>query len=388
MRPALLLLTPPRVLALVFAILCAGAALAPQATAQETNIHLAYVDEQCYYDYVEHWDWVLYYDDETEWWEYELIWVEPILLWCDYNYLYLVEVTSTVEGCTYHTTVDLASGGQLYFTGSGNDGTIQHWFWQSGDDGYPTGAWTVEECPFSISSLTVDATVPSETKVNYSIGFPTNLNSLEFLVDGIASEVRNDVEPGPITFYFDQNQLPNPPGGGTTETAIVLRATFREETWEASRIVARREGCGSPDASELVSAYFLGEGGGLRLIEHKIINEFWDRVVYDGATYFGRTIFTEYSCATLRDPEDEYTWGEQHRYSTHSESTPYVNMIPLSGSHILDPNYNYREVLDSRWIEPGDATAEADVMSLFINIDGQWVAGAPISNSTVDTPLQ
>jgi len=222
--------------------------------------------------------------------------------------------------------------------------------------------------------VSVDANDPNNTKVNYR----TNpIDGVIPLVDFNApgtTDSKSNVS-GDFYFTYDQNDV----------------------DWGVNTIHLEC-GCGSyavdcnvtktnkmPDDTEVLSVYFLVEGVGLRLYNHKL-RESYNSYVYS-IPYSGKTIHTGASTVLIdfgADYNNICGWTEDHKYSWTGGGTSWVTMVV--GSGWLPPNTASRVCNTVMWCVPTGLTGIGKCTGLLWDYGGGSTPGV-ITNAEVDRTM-
>ena len=228
--------------------------------------------------------------------------------------------------------------------------------------------------------MSVDASDPNSTKVNYRV-LPegVSIGPVTFSAPG-TTQTRNSVS-GEFSFTFDQDDLKY------GKNTISL-----EYSSQKVEITATKQRKHTPQAAEIVGAFFAVENVGWRLYTHKLY-EIYDKVVYS-ISFSGKTIFVGESQASLFVDGDyytentgngisDYTWGESHRYVSGNNTTDWKGMR-ISPPGIENPNTLYKDSADTIWFPPQSLSGEAKITSLLYINGGHLYPAQPLLNRVVD----
>ena len=246
------------------------------------------------------------------------------------------------------------------------------------------------EAALIVDVVSVDASDPQNTKVNYRISPPNATIDIATFVVGQSSPQTQSNLSGDFFLTFNQNSLTEPIGTPKTETIISLVVTVGGNSFDPIEIIATRENNGAGTASELVNPFFPIEGvGASRFYLHESISEFYQEISYT-VPYSGKTIWTTYSSSSLDPgPDPIVTWGEEHQYTSPDGNTLWIGMTPPEGPILLPtPTTQYREVNDEHWFTPISLTGLCKVSSLIWDTGSGVVVAFPIINASVDTTLK
>jgi len=224
-----------------------------------------------------------------------------------------------------------------------------------------------------VNAFSVDASNPTSTKVNY-YGNPSYavIPSVNFTAPGTTQQASNVSG----SFYFTYNQA----DAGWGANPINLQ--YFSSGSEVFNVTKSEK---NPDAMEVLSAYFLAEGVGLRVYNHKL-REGYDPHVYS-CTYSGKTIYTMSSHTLMyfnQDYDDIAGWTERHKYSWNGGSSNWVSMSVSSG---WLPAYTAgRNCNTNIWCIPTSLKGISDCTGLMWDTGNGYVMGV-ITNSEVDVSM-
>ena len=172
-----------------------------------------------------------------------------------------------------------------------------------------------------VEVLNVDASSPSATKVNYKVT-GGQLPSVTFTAPK-KRETRTNISEGDFYFTFDQNNL----SWHHTNTISLDTDSCGKLDVTATRTDKR-----TPDAQELLIAYFLIPGVGYRQYNHWLAEEYHS--VSYSVPFSGKTIWLGKSFSKLNihmDWQHISNWIEKHKYTYASGSTTEKSMVRYGG---------------------------------------------------------
>jgi len=250
------------------------------------------------------------------------------------------------------------------------------------DHRFPKSFTVIER--FDVEILNVDASDPNNTKVNCRV-VPESvvLDSATFTAPG-KTETKEHLS-GHFAFSYDQSDLDWDRPENLSPETIRLVAAVGEES-KAAECTVNRIRRATPQAREIVSAYFLAEGVGLRMYTHKLI-EIYDEITYS-VPCSGRTRWVGTSMAALfldNDYENigDLDWSESHRYTYTAGGTDTTGMV-ADPDGIGNPNTRYKKSTAAEFLPPNNLAGIATVTSLIYNYPGGVTPATPIVNSSID----
>jgi len=238
-----------------------------------------------------------------------------------------------------------------------------------------------------LTATSVDASTPASTKVNYNLEpAGVTLPSATFTAPG-KSEGKTKLSG---TFYctYDQGDVnwsyeSNVKWYDITLTGTLPGGASITETIQVSRIWKT-----TPPATEVVSAYFLVEGVGLRTYVHSLW-ELHHQADYS-ITSSGKKAWVGESTALLHLGQDyeeisDLGWTETHKYTYAGGGTEFASMSTWSG--MLPENTRCKEAKADMWLTPTDLTGIARVQGLIYNYGGGVAPASYINNREVDRSI-
>lgn len=246
------------------------------------------------------------------------------------------------------------------------------------DDGqnYPGGTDNHDPVKFTVIDVDVvsaDASDPYSTKINYQINpFDAIVPSVSFTAPG-TSDSKSNVS-GSFYFTYDQSDA-----GWNSNT---IRLEYCNSGIVDCTVTKTEE---KPDDMEVLSAYFLAGGVGLRLYNH-YLRETCDPHVYS-CSYSGKTIYTMSSTVIMyfaQDLENIAGWGENHNYSWAGGGTGSTSMS--WGEGLLPPGAASKHCNTKIWCIPNSLKGIADCTGLLYDY-GDGTAVGVITNSEVDVSM-
>jgi fibronectin type 3 domain-containing protein/predicted SAM-dependent methyltransferase/subtilisin-like proprotein convertase family protein len=238
----------------------------------------------------------------------------------------------------------------------------------------------------SIEIISVDASDPYNTKVNYRTE-PSNviIDSATFTAPG-KTETRNNLS-GDFYFTYNQDDLNWNWEDSLTPEIISLVFNIGTSSYvkeSAVQMIKKN----TEEAQEIVTAYFLAEGVGLRIYNHMLRESYYK--VHYSVRYSGKTIRVGSSSAALNLQSDYHNigdkgWSESHKYIYSGGSTPEQMMMVPSDPIYANLNTRYKESSSNLWPTENDLMGIATVKGLIYNYGGGHIAPAvTIQNANVD----
>ncbi|MHC4648016.1 MAG: hypothetical protein ACYTBJ_21360 [Planctomycetota bacterium] len=222
-----------------------------------------------------------------------------------------------------------------------------------------------------VEVVSVDATDPHNTKVNYTtVPSDATIPSVDFSAPGM-TDSKSDVS-GSFYFTYDQADV-----GWGTQT---IRLTYLGSGIVDCTVTKTEK---MPQESEVLFAYFAGIG--TRPYDHKL-RETYRSHTYS-VTYSGKTIWTCSSIVLMyfgADYDNISLWVERHKYSWDGDESSWVTMSVGSGGGMLPPDTSDRECQTVMWLDRSDLQGIAECTGLIYDDPGGGIPAMPIVNAEVD----
>ncbi|MBA7679096.1 hypothetical protein ES703_87379 [subsurface metagenome] len=225
-----------------------------------------------------------------------------------------------------------------------------------------------------VEVVSVDASDPLNTNIHYLTNpLDALISSVSFSAPGTTGS-KTDVSG---SFHFSYNQA------DAGWSSNIIRLEYGSLKFADCTITKTQK---SPDAFELINAYFLVDGVGYRTYSHELC-ETYNPHVYS-VTCSGKTIYTQNS-TTLVDFAQDYdnisTWTESHKYSWSGGETEFVSMWAPENV-ILPPTTRARFCDTKRWCIRTDLVGVSKCTGLLWDY-GYGSTPATIFNPEVDRSM-
>jgi hypothetical protein len=158
--------------------------------------------------------------------------------------------------------------------------------------------------------------------------------------------------------------------------------------WCSASFTAEKTPHSKASGIETVSAYFIAEGIGLRIFNHKVIAEGWHTLHYS-VPQSGRTLHVGGSHVRLfmGNEYGNVSWGEEHKYVNSAGTTGLQTMSPPSGPYIGAPQTEYRDSSNNLWPVMDGLKGVSTVNSLVYDTGSGFIPATPILNASIEVTL-
>ena len=245
-----------------------------------------------------------------------------------------------------------------------------------------------------VKVISVDASDPANTKVNYSVAANLTLDEVTFNAPG-ASEKKNNVS-GVFNFSFNQFNLPK------NKSTIQLSIVSKGRTYVVNVNAVRKEKRGPMEQELVLGKVFVDVNGVATWMTIPVVHqlfEVWHVVEYDVVIIGGsKTVWVGESVANIKIfdqpdlPTQPKIWIERHFYKDNSGST-YLekDMNDDDSSQIIHQGgYNFASKLSNDnefFIRNTGLTGFGQIFNLQMDDPNGPAPWVPLGNINVDKTL-
>lgn len=213
----------------------------------------------------------------------------------------------------------------------------------------------VDIIPPKLTLVAIDASNPDKVKAKYKLEPDSVTLDGEFKV-GDRVQKKKGLS-GSFEFEFDQHILMS----GKTPITLTMPMGIKSEE---SATGTRKQ----PAGKGVVKAYFLFEGGGIRLYSHNA-GEYSNYDVTYSVPFSGKTTYIGKSLASLRtgdNPNDSVVWTENHQFSFEAKATG------MDRDNGIEPSVQYRKRTHDEWVNQKKIKGTSTCASLYHKSEEQF----------------
>jgi len=235
-----------------------------------------------------------------------------------------------------------------------------------------------------VDVLSVEGTDENGTlKVNCKATPTVHFTGYEYVLNGATiNQGACDLNVGNFNFATDQDLFTE------DNNTFEVKMKIESDHWCSASFTVEKKPHVKVSGIETVSAYFIAEGIGVRIFNHKVIAEGWYTLHYS-VPQSGRILHVGSSLVSLfmGDEYGNVLWGEEHKYVNSAGTTGLQTMSPPSGPYIGVPNTEYRNNSNNIWPEMDDLKGVSTVNSLTYYLPGSIIPATPILNASIEVTL-